>query len=557
MLAAKDSKPLHKPATHSGEEGVKTLGLVRRGNRWQFRRRIPNQLRRYFDNKLEFVKSLGGVSLKDAKRLAVREWSITDDLLVDAERRRSSRTLLADLSKAEIASLARNFFVQKEKAAQQLADDFDGGNIEELLELNIEELVGLGQGPTDSSLQQSAVSVAREAGVLASPGDKNFFALAEAVHAAFVEHHRRHEDRLMQRPIQIYDQRFSKENLGKALGPSLDQMVDDWAKKEVAPKAKTIEKTKKVFADFSASVGKIPVTALTPAHVLQFKQHLLATSRTAATAKNKMNVFRAVVRYAWSHRVIETDPCAGISIEVKGRGKERRRAYTVDELKKIFGSNIYTDGYRPIGGQGSAAYWLPLMALYTGARLEELGQLRLKDIRKESYLDNEGNEQVAWTLRIVEDETDGLHVKNDGSERRIPIHPDLISLGFLKFLEHMRTAKEYWLFPQFVPNKYGVRTANWSKWYGRFLRAKLNIADPSVTFHSFRHTFKDQARNSNMPVDVNNEITGHETGDVASQYGGLEYPLKPLVEGMRLFSIIGFKLPPSPPELIDGQCSPL
>lgn len=548
MRATKLSKLLHKPATHSDDEDVKTPGLVKRGNRWQFRRRIPDELRRYFGNKREFLKSLGDVSGKDAKRLAVREWARTNDLLADAERSHANRTLLDDLSKVEIAALARNYFARQEEAATLLSDDFNDQDIEAKIEANDADLMALGSGPTESGAQQVALLIARDAGIKAGHGDKNLFALAEAVRAAMVEHHMRLDDRLKRQPVRTYDQRFSEENMRKASGPSLNQTVDRWSKKEVPPSTKTIEKARKVFADFSSAVGKIPVTALTFDHVLRFKAHLLATSKTTATAKNKMNVFRAVIRYAWSNRVIESDPCAGISIEVKGRGKDRRRAYTVDELKQVFSSDVYTKSSRPTGGQGLAAYWLPLLALYTGARLEELGQLRLKDIRKEIYQDNDGNEQATWTIRIVEDEADGLHVKNEGSERRIPIHSDLVTAGFIKFVEQA-VAEQYWLFPQFVPNRYGVRTANWSKWYGRLLRKKLKIVDRSVTFHSFRHTFKDQARNSNMPVDVNNEITGHETGDVANTYGGLEYPLKPLVEGMQLYRIIGFTPPAPPPEL--------
>jgi len=553
MARVQTRKLLHKPATHSGGEDVKTPGLVKRGDRWQFRRRIPDQLRQYFDNKREFLKSLGDVSLKEAKRLAAREWANTDDLLAEAERKHANRTLLDDLSKGEIAALARTYFADQEKAAKLLSDDFNDQALDDRIEVNEEDLIALGHGPAESAVQHVALAIAKDAGVEASFTDKNFFALAEAVHAAMLEHHKRLDDRLNQRPIGIYDQRFSEENMRKARGPSLDQMVDRWAKKEVPPAAKSVEKARKVMAEFTTAVAKVPVTGVTPDHVQQFKQHLLDTNETTATAESKLNIFRAVIRYGRRNRVIETDPCMGISIQVKARGKDRRRAYTTEELSTIFGSGIYTEGHRPLGGNGVAAYWLPLLALYTGARLEELGQLRLKDIRKESYWDNAGKEQHAWTIRIVEDEADGLHVKNKGSERRIPIHSDLIQLGFLKFVESAEKKRQYFLFPQFEPNKYGVRTANWSKWYGRLLRKKLGITDRAVTFHSFRHTFKDQARNTNMPVDVNNEITGHETGDTGNKYGGLEYPVKPLVEGMRLYRIIGFKLPPPPPELANGD----
>jgi hypothetical protein len=75
------------------------------------------------------------------------------------------------------------------------------------------------------------------------------------------------------------------------------------------------------------------------------------------------------------------------------RAKEARLPYDVDALKAVFGSAIYTKGERPNRGAGEAAYWLPLLALYTGARLGELGQLRPKDIVQEVYQDAEDEDR--------------------------------------------------------------------------------------------------------------------------------------------------------------------
>lgn len=190
MRAIKAPKLLHKPATHSDDEDVKTPGLVKRGSRWQFRRRIPEGV----------SKSLGDVSVKEARRLAAREWARTDDLLVDAERRHANRTLLDDLSKVEIAALARNYFAQQEKVATLLSDDFNDEDAEAKIEANDEDLMALGSGPADSGAQQVALLIAREAGSEAGHGDKNLYALAEAVHAAMLEYHMRLDDRLKQPP---------------------------------------------------------------------------------------------------------------------------------------------------------------------------------------------------------------------------------------------------------------------------------------------------------------------------------------------------------------------
>lgn len=53
-----------------------------------------------------------------------------------------------------------------------------------------------------------------------------------------------------------------------------------------------------------------------------------------------------------------------------------REPFTASDLSMIFESGVFRRGERPKGGRGEAAFWLPLVALFTGARLSELGQLR-------------------------------------------------------------------------------------------------------------------------------------------------------------------------------------
>ena len=154
--------------------------------------------------------------------------------------------------------------------------------------------------------------------------------------------------------------------------------------------------------------------------------------------------------------------------------------------------------------------------------------------------------RVPAIVEGLEDEADGLTVKNAGSVRRVPVHPELIRLGFLRYVEGLRAEGEKWLFPDLDPDRDGTRTAAWSKWYGRWLRTKAKVTDKRVTFHSFRHSFKHYARQVGIAPDVQNEITGHDTGDIADDYGGLSYPLHPLVEAMERYRVPGFT-PPAPP----------
>ena len=152
-------------------------------------------------------------------------------------------------------------------------------------------------------------------------------------------------------------------------------------------------------------------------------------------------------------------------------------------------------------------------------------------------------------MRFAENEERGKKVKTEGSERRVPIHSDLIALGFLKVVAAAKAERRPRIFHKINPTAEGELMGNWSKWFSRYLRKVCGVSDGRVVFHSFRHSFKHYARACGLDKAVNDAITGHEGGDVADQYGGLEYPLPPLIEGIARYRVPGFTLPPPPASL--------
>lgn len=328
-------------------------------------------------------------------------------------------------------------------------------------------------------------------------------------------------------------------------GTRLAVLVDMWAN-EKSPQLKTVERMVQVSQWFQRITGRDTVEAITPQDVMDFKDRLLA-EKTEANTRTKLANLNTLLTYAHTtRRLIKENPAAGIRITVKAKPGRSRREFDQTALSALFGSPVYTDGFRPDGGAGEAAYWLPLLGLYTGARLNELGQLRPRDIYKETY-DEDGRDAEAWVIRITADEDDGLKLKNVGSERRVPIHSDLVSLGFLDFVA--ASTGQPRLFPALKPDRFGTVTAAWSRWFNRYLDLTCKVTDKRVVFHSFRHSFKHYARQSSLPKEDHDTITGHRTGDSGDGYGGLSHPLERLVTAMARYRVPGFKLPAPPPSL--------
>jgi len=100
------------------------------------------------------------------------------------------------------------------------------------------------------------------------------------------------------------------------------------------------------------------------------------------------------------------------------------------DLRVLFASSVFTEGARPKAGRGEAAFWLPLLGLFTGARLGEIAPLSTSDVRTDE-LSN------IYSIVITEDLEQGRRLKTAGSRRVVPVHPELIRIGFIEFVQRV------------------------------------------------------------------------------------------------------------------------
>lgn len=292
---------------------------------------------------------------------------------------------------------------------------------------------------------------------------------------------------------------------------------------------------------FQVFAGRRPTRTYKRTDIIGFQRDLKEQGYKPATVRSRVGLLRALLSVAHDEGIIESNPAQGVRTDLTGSTATSRIAFSPDDLTAIFSSPVYSQGFRPRGDlNGEATFWLPLLALFTGARMEELGQLAPTDIRNERYKDSKGREHKVPMLYIT-DEGTGQGIKNEGSRRRVPVHKDLIALGFL---DHVRKQQGERIFPELKPDNKGRETARFSYWFSTYLRQKCGVTDPRKTFHSFRHTFKDGMREvGGVEEQVSDALTGHTNGSVSRSYGASFYPIRPLVEAINKYSIAGFKLP--------------
>ena len=276
--------------------------------------------------------------------------------------------------------------------------------------------------------------------------------------------------------------------------------------------------------------GDLPASRIEKRHVVALKDKLLADGLAVATIKKQINLLKAVFEIGVANDLITLNPFHGVKLVKPKVAQKARVPFESDDLKRIFSCPVFSRGERPAGGAGEAAVWIPRIALWTGMRLEEIGQLTVGDIKVADGFP---------FIHVTDADGHGKTLKTTSSRRRIPIHQSLIAAGFLAYVEKLRASGQVRLFPLVVSADGLQATANWSKWFGRYLRDVVGIRDERKVFHSFRHGFKDACRECGVAKEIHDRLTGHANRDVGDQYGGENFPLAPLAEAIGRLTYLG------------------
>jgi len=248
----------------------------------------------------------------------------------------------------------------------------------------------------------------------------------------------------------------------------------------------------------------------------KYKDGLVGKGLGVRTVGFYLGRAKAFFNYAKQYKHLDRkidNPVSGLIPKDSRRKDTLSDIFEKEDLEKLF---CKSKEYLEDKHTKPENFWIPLIALFTGCRREEICQLYIEDVK---------NVDGIWVLDINENAVD-KRIKT-GDERLVPLHPFLTN--DLKFVDYVNGIgnKEVRIFHRLkrIKYKYGHSLGNW---FRNFKKRSGIIAQPrKKTFHSFRHLVINHLLQKDVPVHVIKQLVGHSDKSITTGvYGKRLHPKK-------------------------------
>lgn len=282
---------------------------------------------------------------------------------------------------------------------------------------------------------------------------------------------------------------------------SVDQVFSKW-EVEAEPSASTLSSWRGIVRDFKSFLWPkaSDVRSITSNDIVKWKDKLVKDGKAAATiSRGYLGCARALFRFAISNHMVTEDPTEGIKVIRKAKAGTRMLAYSNEEVGRLL--SLASKADEPW------KKWLPLLAAATGSRIGEVAQLHGSHVMEEE----------GYHVLKIQPARDAGTIKNESSERTVPMHSALIKAGFLDFVKARGQG------PLFYTRSSGdPKRKHASKGVSNRLAAWIRASgfdDPrKAPNHALRHWFKTEASRVGISDSVADAIQGHSDGKSSSVY---------------------------------------
>ncbi len=276
------------------------------------------------------------------------------------------------------------------------------------------------------------------------------------------------------------------------------------------PAASTRKKWEPYFAQLIKRVGSDDMSRVTEQHLLDWRDSLLATKLTPVTVRyGYIAAAQAFFRWAKRAKKLPYDPSAEVFVEVTDKDETDMRGFDRQEAATILAAALAPPNEAMTEENAAARRWVPWLCAYTGARVNEITQLRACDV-----LTVEGIECIRITPEAGTVKT--------SRKRTVPLHPHLVEMQFVQWARRKRgqTPLFYSVERQRKTDRKNPTYASVGNKLAHWVRKGLKITDPTVApNHGWRHRFKTEGRRAKMIWLILDAIQGHAPRTEGEGYG--------------------------------------
>lgn len=247
------------------------------------------------------------------------------------------------------------------------------------------------------------------------------------------------------------------------------------------------------------------------------------------TINNKYLIkMAAVFKWAVRNDLIAKNLTEGLELKVPQRkASDARDAFSPEQVGQLL---VAAKAYSQKTAGKPYHYYVTALAAITGARLNEVAQLQVKDVRT--------TEAGTVYIHINEDDSSlpGKSIKNAHSDRCVPLVDGaygFVLADFMSLVEDRRktAGNNAMVFDglKLMKNGYGEQV---SKWFNRTLLPKVLADRSGLAFHSFRHTVATQLKQHGVELAYAQAIMGHSSGSITYDRYAKEVEVDRLVNVM-------------------------
>jgi hypothetical protein len=569
--------------------------LLRRNNGiYYYRRRVPLQLVATFGKKFVQV-SLHTTSLKEAKKrrtLRDLEWDAKFAACSSPANggdgpAKQTTSLGQPLSEGELLHLVRDYVAHQDQRARKRETVDYPENPAQRAEMTIEaEVENQTLQTRDNAQAQQWIYLAGQEALRAAgssfehpdiPGE----ALAELIRRALLELTRRRHARLADdHSRSFFDQLFdpgrpAKVTFGKLAEQHLRLVEEDAAINGLG--AKGLDRQRATIAlireivgdatpvdavDYDACLRVRTVLARLPANRTKLYGNLPIDQAIAraekegkpllapVTQERYLATLRDILDLAAKKQLISVNSAVGLRPIRRDTvaASDKRKPFTLQQIADFFKSGFYPEcaKHKPPFAHDETGwrFWLPVLALFTGARPNEMAQMLVADLKQ--------TEEGIWYLDIEattdeDEDSNGAAktLKTATSRRKIPLHPEVIKLGFVQFVEQRKkSGVGPRLFPDLKPDTYGNHATYALKRFREvYLPGAIKLL-PRQSFYSFRHAWRDALRRIDAPDSTLAAVGGWSQGKLTSDAYGDAFDPDHQIKIIKQISFPGLDLTP-------------